>query len=67
MKNNEMKCICTGQSMFLRFVICFVTFLRLRNTLEKRPLTCGNVFRYFVRNFALTATDTLPCSLRAIS
>ena len=53
------------------YVFVFRNLLRYFSTITKRvvknPLTCGNVFRYFVRNFALTATGTLPCSLRVNS
>src|SRR5699024_7148426 len=52
MKNNEMKCIYAAQPMFLCFLICFFTFSCLRNTLQKHPFTCSDVFRYFVLIFA---------------
>src|SRR5699024_9712553 len=56
---------CSGSVFVFRNLFLYFSTITKRGV--KHPLTCGNAFRYFVRNFALTATDTLPCSPRVLT
>jgi len=48
--------------MFLCFVVLFFSFTRLRNDPQIPTVTCGDVFRIFLRNFTSPEADTLPCA-----
>ena len=59
---NSEEPIYAAQRMFLCFVVLFFSFTRLRNDPQIPTVTCGDVFRIFLRNFTSPEADTLPCA-----